>query len=262
MPVPPVVPVLPLDVRLMNIASGVFISGFAVLVTLGVLGWLGQQPVFSLKGIRIDNELQHNNAVTLRANVAPKLSGNFFTLNLAQARAAFEAVPWVRQAVVRREFPDRLRVGLQEHKAVAFWGAEPDARLVNSYGEVFEVNQGDVEPDELPLLNGPQGQAALVLQTYGLVAPLFEQLDSAVAQLELTGRGGWRTRLEGGALIEMGQGTPAEIAQRVQRLVGTVTQTASHFGRDLESADLRYANGYAIKLRGVTTLTTDKLDKK
>lgn len=262
MPVAPVVPVLPLDVRLMNRASGVFISAFALLVLAGGLAWLGQQSVFSLKGIRVDKELLHNNAVTLRANVAPRLAGNFFTLDLAQARAAFEAVPWVRHAVVRREFPDRLRVGLQEHEAVAFWGKEADARLVNSFGEVFEVNQGDVEPDELPLLTGPQGQAGLVLQVFRAVAPMFEQLDSALVHLELTGRGSWRGHLDGGAVIEMGQGNPAEIAERVQRLVATFTQTASRFGRDLESADLRYPNGYAIKLRGVTTLGAETKDKK
>lgn len=261
MPVAPAVPELPLDVRLMNLASRVFISAFALLVMAGALAWLVQQSVFSLKGIRIDNELLHNNAVTLRANVAPKLSGNFFTLDLAQARSAFEAVPWVRHAVVRREFPDRLRVGLQEHEAVAFWGNEADARLVNSYGEVFEVNQGDVEPEELPLLTGPQGQAGLVLQVFSAVAPLFAQIDTTLVHLELTGRGSWRGHLDGGAVIEMGQGTPAEITERVQRLVATFTQTASRFGRDLESADLRYPNGYAIKLRGVTTLPADAQKK-
>lgn len=261
MPVAPVVPELPLDVRLMNLASGVFISAFVLLAVAGALAWLGQQSVFSLKGIRVDNELMHNNAVTLRANVAPKLNGNFFTLDLAQARNAFESVPWVRHAVVRREFPDRLRVRLQEHEAVAFWGNEADARLVNSFGEVFEVNQGDVEPDELPLLTGPQGQATLVLQVFRMLKPMFEQLDSELVHLELTGRGSWRGHLDGGALIEMGQGSPAEVAARVQRLVATFTQTASRFGRNLESADLRYPNGYAIKLRGVTTMPADAQKK-
>lgn len=262
LPVALAAPVLPLDIRLMNTVSRLCLAGFAVLAMAGVFAWLGQQPVFSLKSIRIDNELLHNNAVTLRANVAPTLHGNLFTLDLSQARSAFEAVPWVRHAVIRREFPDRLRVGLQEHVAVAFWGREADARLVNSFGEVFEVNQGDVEPDELPLLTGPQGQAALVLEGYRRVAPLLAQIDIRLVQLELTGRGSWRGHLEGGAVIEMGQGTPTEIDQRVQGLVATFTQTASRFGRDLESADLRYPNGYAIKLRGVTTLSAEIKDKK
>jgi cell division protein FtsQ len=49
----------------------------------------------------------------------------------------------------------------------------------------------------------------------------------------------------------------------MQRFVATVTQTASKFGRDLEYADLRYENGYALRLRGVTTLDIgDKKDRK
>ena len=255
-------PPLPLDIRLMNNASAVLLVFLAGLVLAAMLSWMGRQSVFSLKAIYIDNELVHNNAVTLRANVAPKLSGNFFSVDLARTRAAFESIPWVRHAVVRRQFPDRLRVLVQEHQAVAFWGDEADTRLINSEGEVFEVNQGDVEADDLPLLNGPQGQAARVLQGYRLVTPLVEKLDTSVSQLELTGRGSWRARLESGAVIEMGQGEPADIQARMQRFVATVSQTSSKFGRDLESADLRYENGYALKLRGVTTVGDGKKDRK
>jgi len=246
--------VLPLDVRLMNNAAAAFLLVFTALTVTAALGWMAKQPVFSLKAIHIDNDLAHNNAATLRANVAPKLAGNFFSLDLERTRSAFESVPWVRHAVVRREFPDRLRVALQEHQAVAFWGTDTDARLVNSFGEVFEVNQGDVEAEDLPLLKGPNGQAALVLQTFRAVAPLFEKLDTTLSELELTNRGSWRALLEGGAVIEMGLGSPADIQARVQRFVATVAQTSSKFERNLESADLRYGNGYAIKLRGVTTV--------
>ena len=51
-------------------------------------------------------------------------------------------------------------------------------------------------------------------------------------------------------------------ARADQRFVATLTQVASKFGRNLESADLRYSNGYALKLKGVTTLDPgDKNDK-
>ena len=39
-----------------------------------------------------------------------KLKGNFFTLDLAEAKRVFESVPWVRQAVVSRVWPNRLTV--------------------------------------------------------------------------------------------------------------------------------------------------------
>lgn len=254
---------LPPDIKLMNAVAGALGLVFAVMGLALVLAWLMHRPMFSLKAIQVQGDLVHNNAVTLRANVAPKLAGNFFTVDLTRARAAFESVPWVRQAVVRRQFPNRLQVVLQEHQAMAYWGPEEDSRFLNTLGEVFEVNQGDVEANGLPLLNGPAGQAALVLQSYQLLAPLFEKFDTPLTQLELTGRGSWRARLESGAALELGQGIPAEIHARVQRFVATVAQTSSKFGRDLESADLRYSNGYALKLRGVTTVGLgDKADKK
>lgn len=254
---------VPLDIKLMNTTSLVLALAFAgMLVTLG-LSWLLQQNLFRLTSIRVGGELSHNNAVTLRANVVPKLTGNFFTVDLVRAQAAFESVPWVRKAVVQREFPNRLRVALQEHQAIALWGQEGDARLVNSYGEVFEANQGDVESDDLPLLNGPQGQAALVLQGYRTLAPVFEKIDMRLEHLELTARGSWRAQLDDGAVIELGLGSLEEIHSRSERFVATLTQVSSKFGRNLESADLRYSNGYALKLRGVTTTVLgDKEDKK
>jgi cell division protein FtsQ len=253
-------PAVPLDVRLMNRLALILVLVFAGLMLAMAARWVAMQPAFSLRAIRIDNELAHNNAVTLRANVTPKLSGNFFTLDLAQAKAAFEAVPWIRQAVVRREFPNRLRVHLQEHEAVAFWGLDEEARLINSHGEVFEVNQGDVESENLPRLHGPRAQAAEVLKVYRTLAHMFGSLDASLEQLELSGRGSWRARLDSGAQLELGSGTPEDIIERTQRFVSTVTQTSSHFGRNIESADLRYPNGYALRLSGVTTVSAS--DKK
>jgi cell division protein FtsQ len=259
----PFIKALPLDIRLMNNTTSVFLLLFALLSLTAAAGWLARQPVFSLKAIHVENGLEHSNAATLRANVAPKLAGNFFTLDLARTRSAFENVPWIRHAVVRREFPDGLRVEIQEHQAVAFWGDEADAQLVNSFGEVFEVNQGDVEVEDLPLLSGPKGQSALVLKGYQAVAPLLDKLDIKLAELSLTDRGSWRVLLEGGGVIELGLGSTADIQTRVKRFVATVEQTSSKFGRNLESADLRYGNGYAIKLRGVTTVAVSgKQNKK
>jgi cell division protein FtsA len=145
-------------------------------------------------------------------------------------RAAFEAVPWVRRAVVRREFPNRLRVVLQEHQAVAYWGGDGELRLINSYGEVFEANVGEVEQDTLPRLSGPEGHGAEVLAMYRTLVPLFTPLALSIDQLELSVGGSWRVILETGAEIELGRGGAADITARVQRFLATVTQVTSRYG--------------------------------
>lgn len=254
--------VLPADIRFMNGMSMAFALLLVLMACLLLSSWLFRQPIFNLSAITVQGDVTHNNAVTLRANVAPRLAGNFFTVNLAQTRAVFESVPWVRQAVVQRQFPDRLKVVLQEHQAVAYWGPEGDTRLVNSFGEVFEANQAEVESADLPQLNGPSGQTPLVLQAYRQLSLQFEKLDMPLERLELTGQGSWRARLDNGAVLELGHGSVDDLEERTQRFIATLSQVSSRYGRDLESADLRYSNGYALKLKGVTTLNPGDKDDR
>ena len=246
----------PLDVKLMNLTASVVFFACAVLVLSAGTWWALRHPAFAIGRIVVQGELVHNNAVTLRANVGPQLVGNFFTIKLGAARAAFEQVPWVRSAEVRREFPRTLHVVLREYHAVAHWGSEADTTLVDSRGNVFEAN-ADSELDNLPRLSGPAGQSLPVLQMLQQLEPVFEPFDMAVEALELSGRGGWRATLEGGAVLELGGGTPEQVVQRTQRFLRTLTQLTAQYQRRpdaLESADLRHDGGYAVRLRGVSTV--------
>jgi cell division protein FtsQ len=257
----------PFDVRLMNFTATVLFTASAVLLAGAALWWILRHPAFSIGAITVQGDVSHNSPATLRANVAPRLAGNFFTLSLQTTREAFESVPWVRQAVVRREFPNRLRVLLQEHQPAALWGGDRDgdARLVNSFGEVFEANTGDVEPENLPRLKGPEGQSLQVLQMYRALKPLFEPLDLAIEQLSLTAHGSWNAELESGAVIELGRGSEAEVVERTRRFVQTLTQVTARYSRRADavvSADLRHGDGYALRLRGVTTAAEQPAKKK
>ncbi|MDR3451689.1 MAG: cell division protein FtsQ/DivIB [Rhodoferax sp.] len=255
---------VPFDVKIMNLTASVLFLVCGALVLAAAAWWALRNPVFAIGRITVQGDLVHNNVVTLRANVTPRLSGNFFTVDLARARSAFEAVPWVRRAVVHRAFPNRLQVVLQEQQPVAYWGADSESTLLNNFGEVFEANTDDLDQDDLPHLSGPMDQAADVLAMYQTLAPLFAPLDATLQQLSLSGHGGWRAQLDSGAVIELGHGTPDELTARVQRFVHTLTQVTSRYGRTaaaVESADLRHPDGYALKLAGVTTVSADAKKK-
>jgi cell division protein FtsQ len=257
----------PMDIKLMNLAFVVLVLVFVAMCVLATVRGVSHARAFDIQGITVTGDSRHNNSLTLRANVAPRIAGTFFTVDLGRVRAAFEAAPWVRRAVVHREFPNRLRVSLQEHEPVALWGGEGgqgDARLVNSFGEVFEANLGEVEQDGLPLLSGPEGQSPELLAMYRSLAPRFEAMDMDVEQMQLSARGSWSVRLDAGAEIELGRGTVDDVSARVERFLKTLTQVVSRYGRTpraIESADLRHENGYAIRLRGVSTVQPDAAKK-
>lgn len=247
-------PPMPGDVRLMRVTANLlFVLAALALAAAGVL-WLLRHPLFALHSIRVEGEVSRNSVATIRANAAPKVAGNFFTTSLAADKSAFESVPWVRKAVVRREWPSRLVVRLEEHRAAALWGSENDAgTLVNSFGEVFEANLGDVEDDHLPTLTGPTGSAPQMLDLLRRLNPLFERMDARIDALTLSGRGSWRVELDTGAEVELGRGTLDELVSHTERFMATVTQVSSRYERPLEYADLRHRDGYALKLRGVST---------
>jgi cell division protein FtsQ len=250
----------PLDIKLMNMTATVLFVVFSSLCGFAAVKWIARLPWFDIKAISVSGQVSHNNALTLRSNIAPKMVGTFLTVDLGNVRSAFEAAPWVRNAVVHRQFPDRLHVVLQEHQAVAYWGVEGEGRLLNNYGEVFEANVGEVEQDLLPRLNGPEGQSSEILAMYTSLAPLFGRMDMVIESFEQSERGSWRVRVDSGAVIELGRGSADELGVRVARFLNTLSQVTARYERHpgaLESADLRHENGYAIKLRGVTTLTND-----
>jgi cell division protein FtsQ len=243
---------MPVDIRAMNaVAALVFALAGVVLLAAGA-AWLARRPAFAFDEIALAGDLQRNSVTTVRANALPHLRGNFFTMDLAQARAAFEQVPWVRHAVVRRVWPDKLVVTLEEHQPVALWSGEENSdKMVNSHGEVFEANVGDVEDDSLPEFTGPEGSSPQVLAMFHRLAPVLRPLDAEITAISLSGRGSWRVELDSGAAIELGRGTEDEVVERTQRFVRTLPQVASRFHAPLESADLRHAEGYAVKLKGV-----------
>lgn len=245
---------LPADVRLMNtVANTVFVLAGVGALAAG-LAWLMRSPVFPIRSIQLEGDLARNSVPTIRANAAPRLAGNFFSVDLQQGRAAFETVPWVRRAIVRRVWPDRLAVRLEEHRAVALWLGEDGAeRLVNSFGEVFEANVGDVEDDNLPVLSGPEGSAAQMLTLFQRLQPALARLDLVMQRVHLSGRGSWRLELDSGATLELGRGSAAELLARTERFVRTVATVTTRWQAPLEYADLRHTDGYAVRLRGVST---------
>jgi cell division protein FtsQ len=93
---------------------------------------------------------------------------------------------------------------------------------------------------------------------YRRLQPMFAGLDTEVTGLRLSGRGSWKVDLDNGASVELGRGTPDEVVERTTRFVRTLPQVLHKFNAPLESADLRHAEGYAVKLKGLSVAADAK----
>lgn len=242
------------DAKALNAtASG--IVALAMLACLaGGVWWLAQRPVFSLRVIRIESMdaggLRHVNALTLRSGTLGKIKGNFFTANLDSVRQAFESVPWVRRAAVRREWPDQLIVAIEEHEALATWGE--DGRLLSTKGDVFTANLDEAEEDHpLPQFSGPEGSEKDVLARFADLRNWFAPIKLEPQELDLSSRYAWTVKLSNGLSVALGrEQSKTTLKERVERLTSIYPQLASRL-QDIDTIDMRYQNGLALSAKGL-----------
>jgi cell division protein FtsQ len=208
------------------------------------LGWLGLQAIdperWPIRAVRIEGDLERVDRARLQEVVAPLATTGLLLVDVDSVRLALERMPWVERAYVRRLWPDRLLLTVVEQQPVARWA---DGQLVNRRGELFAVD-AEGQPDGLPELHGPDGQARRLLEQYRLLDGLLSVAGQQVTRLELDPRRAWRLTLASGLEVELGR---SEIRTRLERLLGLLLGWDQERLAAAERIDLRYANGLAVR---------------
>jgi len=235
--------------RLLNALAGALTALSLLVFSFAGMQLLLRSPLFPLREVELRGTLVHTTGAQVEQAMRGRVDGNFFAVDLAQPRAALEQLPWVRRAQVRRIWPDRLEVTLEEHVPLARWG---DAGLVNVQGERF-AGRSDAA---LPLFAGPAGSEAEVTRRYRRFVDLLAPLGAPLESLILSPRHAWQARLGGGLMIELGRDTSNDpVDQRLERFVAVHPHTLARMPRrpTREGAanvyvDLRYPNGFALRM--------------
>lgn len=238
------------DVRALNLLTGVLLGLFVVIVAGAAIARVTRLGMFDLRGIVVRGDARHLSLPTIRASAVPQLRGNFFSIDLTEARRAFETVPWVRRASVSRRWPNQLVVDIEEHVPIANWA---DGRGVDTEGGLFAVNTAELEEyANLPLLDGPPGSERLVAQRLRDFTAWFKPIGRRPEEVALSRRYAWSVTLDDGLVVELGREQEGgSLAQRVARFVATIGRVSKQWGGEIETVDLRYPNGYAVRVAGV-----------
>jgi cell division protein FtsQ len=214
------------------------VAGFLAVAVLAGGGWMGWDALARrpIAQVRFTGDTSRVAAADLERLAAGLKGREARAAPLESVREAVRRLPWVRDCSVRLRFPDTLEVQLEAHAPLARWD---DTRLVSTKGEVFTAAyEGD-----LPRFEGPENTAPEMAKAYRAIAAALAPIDSPVARLHLSARRAWQATLASGLRLELGRGDYEPRLARFAALWPSILATAPAAAH----ADLRYANGFALR---------------
>ena len=216
----------------------------AVMVALGVaLPIVAGVVTFPVQSVRISGEFVRVPKADIERAVEPLLVPGLIRIDVDALRHAALAVPGVREATVRRVWPDRVEIFVIERVAIARWAG---GGFLEIDGTHFAPAQGGGPADSLPLLAGPEGSQRLVLDLHVALERVLAPLGMPLAASELTRRGVLYATLRGGPRLVM---RPEAVASNVGTYANALARVMAGRLREVERVDFRYPTGFAVRMR-------------
>jgi len=230
--------------RWMRWATWALLAASSLLAAAAVALWVAQRPWFDFRRIEVGGDVRHISRAAVRAAIAGRLAGNYFTMRLDQARRAFEALPWVAEVSVRRIWPNRLRVTLIEHQALGEWS---DGRLVSDAGVLFLANPAEAEADgPLVSFSGPAQYALQAVRHFHDFSAALNPLQIRIVSLRISDRASWSLRTTPRMQVELGRDDPpGRLQQRLATIAAAYPAVTARLGGPVTRIDARYSNGFA-----------------
>ena len=223
--------------------SGALVLAMLFLLTAAGVAWVSLGIVTSerwpIRWLEVNGKFQRVSAEQLRANLTSHTGTNFFTVDLRELQEAATRISWVSAARIRKQWPDTIRVEVEEYVPVAHWNR---GQLIADTGAPFSVPEADAIQG-LPWLSGPEGRLGEVLETWVAVDRMLTPLGLEIAQMRLDRRGAWSMVLDNGTHVQLGRDATVE---RLQRLIASWDPLVGQRGIAPLDIDLRYSNGLAV----------------
>lgn len=217
--------------------------GQFVLIAMVSLGgfrayqWLTHPDTLPIRDVAVEGQLEHLDRERLQNLIHAGIQGGFFSIDLEGLQAALKEMPWVYQVSVRRYWPDRIVIDIEEQTPIARWGEQG---LLNQYGDVFEV-QGAIEP--LPEISGVDGREKILIEAFLKNDRLLRTVGLGLVGLHEDARQDQRLVLDNGIKLALGR---RDQDLRLRRFVTAYNHTLEGFVDRIEELDLRYSNGFSV----------------
>ncbi|MEM7078430.1 MAG: cell division protein FtsQ/DivIB [Pseudomonadota bacterium] len=176
-----------------------------------------------------------------------RVEGGILSVDLAAIRGQFARLDWVREASVRRRWPDSLEIHVAREDAIARWG---DDAYVTVSGRILALPD---DYDNLPTFRVALSPPERALQTYGFLQQVAGRAGLVVDELKQNQQGEWQVRFDNGMWVYLGD---QELNERMHRVLRLYRQRLAGAPRQIAYIDARYTNGAAVKLAAAEVLLT------
>jgi len=198
-----------------------------------------------IKSVQVEGMFEQVDPQDVKRVAASFSEQGFLGVNVEKVKLAIETLPWVKQASVRRVWPDSLYISLAEQAAVARWG---DRGLVSPSGELF-FPQDSATFSHLPELVGPASDGVVVLAQYRQLDGMLAVHELSITRLEQDERRAWLVTLNSGVKLLLGR---KESEVRLARFIEIYPKVLKAWEQNIDEVDLRYPNGFAVRWNAVT----------
>ncbi|RLM28129.1 cell division protein FtsQ [Brenneria alni] len=209
-----------------------------------VVGWMKDASRLPLSRMVVTGERQYTTNEDIRqAILALGSPGTFMTQDVNVIQQQIERLPWIKQASVRKQWPDELKIHLVEYVPVARWN---DLLMVDAEGNAFSVPVERVGNRKMPLLYGPEGSETDVLEGYRTMNQVLAAGKFSLKMVAMSARHSWQLGLDDDIRLELGRDERARRLARFIELYPLLQRQAQSESKRISYVDLRYDTGAAV----------------
>ncbi|MCE0802151.1 cell division protein FtsQ [Buttiauxella sp. A2-C1_F] len=230
-----------------RLAGIIFLSAVLFTVFIGgwiVVGWMEDAQRLPLSKLVVTGERHYTRNDDIRQSIlALGPPGTFMTQDVNIIQQQIERLPWIKQASVRKQWPDELKIHLVEYVPIARWN---DQHMIDAQGNSFSVPAERSAKQTLPMLSGPEGSEGEVLEGFRDMGAVLAKDKFTLKEAAMTARRSWQLTLNNGIKLNLGRGDTMKRLSRFVELYPVLQQQEQADNKRISYVDLRYDSGAAV----------------
>jgi len=176
-------------------------------------------------------------------------------LDVADARAKLEAIPWIAEATVRKLYPDRLQITVTEREPFALWQQQGKVKVIAADGTVLSEK---VEPRLASLSFVVGNGAAARARDFLAVLDKYPSIRDSVRASIYVAERRWNLKLKNGVDVRL----PETNLEGALATLARLDREKNLLSRDITAVDLRLADRLTVRLSDAVAQAREEAIKK